>query len=133
MARTRTTEFAATGKRKEAIARVRMTAGSGSIIVNELALEQYFGRQTLPLLVKQPFDVTNTQGQYDVAASVIGGGAAGQAVAVRHGIARALLLAGTDFRKPLKAAGLLTRDARVKERKKYGRKKARKRFQYSKR
>lgn len=133
MARAKVTEYAATGKRKEAIARVRMTAGSGSIVINESALEKYFGRQTLPLLVKQPFDVTNTLGQYDVAINVCGGGLAGQAVAIRHGISRALLIASADFRKPLKAAGLLTRDSRVKERKKYGRKKARKRFQYSKR
>lgn len=133
MARARVAEFAATGKRKEAIARVRMTAGSGSIVVNSLALEQYFCRQTLPLLVRQPFDATNTNGQFDVAVNVYGGGLAGQAVAVRHGISRALLLASADYRKALKSAGLLTRDARVKERKKYGHKKARKRFQYSKR
>ncbi|MBI4365405.1 MAG: 30S ribosomal protein S9 [Deltaproteobacteria bacterium] len=133
MARTRVTEYTATGKRKEAIARVRMTAGSGSIVVNALALEQYFGRPILPMLVKQPFDLTGTLGRFDVAVTVAGGGQSGQAVAVRHGIARALLSVSADYRKPLKAAGLLTRDSRIKERKKYGHKKARKRFQYSKR
>ncbi|MBI2346713.1 MAG: 30S ribosomal protein S9 [Deltaproteobacteria bacterium] len=133
MARARITEYTATGKRKEAIARVRLQSGAGNIVINERALEEYFGRATLPLIVRQPFEVTGTQGKFDAKIHVIGGGIAGQAVAVRHGIARALLQVDGDYRKPLKAAAFLTRDSRVKERKKYGRKKARKRFQYSKR
>lgn len=127
------TAFAATGKRKTAIARVRMKPGNGDIIVNKKALEVYFSRPTLQMKIRQPFEVTGTLNKYDVSVNVIGGGLAGQADAVKHGISRALLEVSAENRKQLKPEGLLTRDSRIKERKKYGRKKARKRFQYSKR
>lgn len=127
------TAFAATGKRKSAIARVRMKPGNGDITVNKKALEVYFSRPTLQMKIRQPFEVTGMLNKYDVAVNVVGGGLAGQADAVKHGIARALLEVSADHRKKLKPEGLLTRDSRIKERKKYGRKKARKRFQYSKR
>lgn len=125
--------IAATGKRKAAIARVRIKPGNGDIVVNNRALEDYFGRPTLQMKIRQPFEVTGLQNKYDVSANVVGGGLAGQADAIKHGIARALLEVSEDNRKKLKPEGLLTRDSRIKERKKYGRKKARKRFQYSKR
>lgn len=127
------TIFAATGKRKTSIARVRMAPGTGQIVVNKKAYETYFGRQALQMIVQQPFKVTGTAGRFDIAANICGGGVAGQADALKHGIAKALLSMNPDYRKPLKKAGLLTRDPRIKERKKYGHKKARKRFQYSKR
>lgn len=127
------TIYTATGKRKSAIARVRMTPGSGEITVNKRALENYFGRATLQMKIRQPFEVTDTLNKYDVAVNVVGGGLAGQADAVKHGISRALLEVSGDNRKTLKPEGLLTRDSRIKERKKYGHKKARKRYQYSKR
>lgn len=127
------TTIAATGKRKCAIARVRMKPGSGEIIVNNKAIETYFGRATLQMKIRQPFEVTGTLNKYDVSVNVAGGGLAGQADAVKHGISRALLEVSGDNRKTLKPEGLLTRDSRIKERKKYGHKKARKRFQYSKR
>ena len=126
-------EIVTTGKRKTAIARVRMRPGTGNIVVNQRTLEEYFRRATLPIVVQQPFVATQTEKQYDGAVNVCGGGPAGQADAVRHGIARALLQANAEFRKPLKSAGYLTRDPRAKERKKYGHKKARKSFQFSKR
>ncbi len=125
--------FIATGKRKNSIARVRLHAGDGKIVVNEKPAESYFGRQTLQMVIKQPFDVTGTVGKFDADINVCGGGIAGQAGAVRHGIARALLEMNADLRKPLKTAGFLTRDAREKERRKVGRRKARRRPQYSKR
>lgn len=125
--------FAATGKRKTSIARVRMIPGAGSIVVNQRAYETYFGRPALQMVVQQPFKVTGTVGRFDITANIGGGGLSGQADALKHGIARALLSMNPDYRKPLKKAGFLTRDARIKERKKYGHKKARKRFQYSKR
>lgn len=128
-----TTTHAATGKRKSAIARVRMKPGNGDITVNKKALEVYFSRPTLQMKIRQPFEVTGTLNKYDVSVNVIGGGLAGQADAVKHGISRALLEVSADNRKKLKPEGLLTRDSRIKERKKYGHKKARKRFQYSKR
>jgi small subunit ribosomal protein S9 len=127
------TEFTATGKRKTAIARVRLTAGEGKVIVNSKTMQDYFARPTLLMAVERPFEVTGTKGKFDVKANVIGGGPAGQAEAVRHGIARALLRMNADLRKPLKTDGLLTRDAREKERRKVGRRKARRRPQYSKR
>lgn len=127
------TVYTATGKRKSAIARVRMTPGSGEITVNKRAIENYFGRATLQMKIRQPFEVTDTLNKYDVAVNVVGGGLAGQADAVKHGISRALLEVSGDNRKTLKPEGLLTRDSRIKERKKYGHKKARKRYQYSKR
>jgi small subunit ribosomal protein S9 len=122
-----------TGKRKTAIARVRLVSGEGTVRVNHRALEEYFGRETSCMIVKQPFDVTETQGHYDVHVNVGGGGVAAQAVAIRHGITRALLEANPDLRPVLKKAGFITRDSRKVERKKYGRHKARKRPQFSKR
>jgi small subunit ribosomal protein S9 len=125
--------FAATGKRKTAVARVRLLTGDGKITVNRRSLEDYFGRPTSRMIVNQPLELTNTKGTYDVAVNVLGGGLAAQASAIRHGITRALIEANPDFRPPLKKAGYVTRDPREVERKKYGRHKARKRPQYSKR
>ena len=125
--------FYATGKRKSAIARIWMKEGEGAFIINNRSLEEYFPRETLRMIIKQPFYLTNTYGKYDVKVNVKGGGSSGQAGAIRHGISRALLKVNEEFRAILKKDGFLTRDARIKERKKYGRKKARKRFQYSKR
>ncbi len=125
--------FYATGKRKTAIARTWMTPGSGQIIINNLAVEKYFPIETTRIEMTQPFKITNTMGSYDVRATVAGGGISGQAGAVRHGITRALVLVNPDFRAGLKRAGLIKRDPRVKERKKYGQKGARARFQFSKR
>src|SRR5215470_8694672 len=125
--------FQATGKRKSAIAQVRLSAGEGRIVVNERPLDEYFGRETSRMIVNQPFDVTEIQGRYDVSVNVRGGGVAAQASAIRHGISRALLEVDAGMRPPLKKAGFLTRDSREVERKKYGRHKARKRPQYSKR
>src|SRR6185369_2360059 len=123
----------ATGKRKSAVARVRLQSGEGKIVVNTRTLEDYFGRETSRMIVNQPFEVTNTNGQYEASFNVGGGGVAAQATAIRHGITRALLIANPDFRPLLKKAGFITRDPREVERKKYGRHKARKRPQYSKR
>ena len=122
-----------TGRRKNAIARVRLTEGNGKITVNGKDLDEYFGIETLKVIVKQPLTVTNTVAKYDVIATVTGGGYTGQAGAVRHGIARALNEANIEFRPLLKSNGFLTRDPRMKERKKYGLKKARKAPQFSKR
>ena len=128
------TSFIGTGRRKNSIARVRLVNGNGSININGKALDEYFGVETLKVIVKQPLVATNTLDKYDVVAKVTGGGISGQAGAVRHGISRALLEAnGTEYRPTLKSAGFLTRDARMKERKKYGLKKARKAPQFSKR
>ncbi len=124
---------AATGKRKSAVARVRVFAGSGQIVVNRRPLEDYFGRPTSRMIIQQPFELTGTAGQYDVAANVRGGGVSAQAAAIRHGITRALIATNPEFRPNLKKAGYVTRDPREVERKKYGRHKARKRPQYSKR
>ncbi len=124
----------ATGKRKSAVARVRLMAGSGAIIVNERTLEEYFPRETARMRIMEPFEVTQTNGQYDLAITVQGGGTSAQADAVRHGISRALLAVAEETLRPaLRSNGLLTRDPREVERKKYGRHKARKRPQYSKR
>ena len=125
--------FQGTGRRKESIARVRLMAGKGNVTVNGKTLDEYFGTEILKVIVNQPFAVTNTVGKYDVVVKVVGGGYTGQAGAIRHGIARALNEANSEFRPALKAAGLLTRDPRMKERKKYGMKKARKAPQFSKR
>ena len=125
--------FQGTGRRKESIARVRVMAGKGEVTVNGKKLDEYFGSEILKVIVNQPFAVTNTVGKYDVIVKVVGGGLTGQAGAIRHGIARALNEANSEFRPALKAAGLLTRDPRMKERKKYGMKKARKAPQFSKR
>ena len=122
-----------TGKRKTAVARIRLRLGSGQILVNGRVLDEYFGRESLRTLVKQPLDVVNATTRYDVAASVRGGGPTGQAGALRHGIARALCDLDGGLRPQLKRAGFLTRDARKKERKKYGQRGARARFQFSKR
>lgn len=121
------------GKRKTAIARIFINPGSGKILVNEKDFPEYFGREALRFVVQQPFDVTNTAGKFDVVASIFGGGPAGQADALKYAIAKGLLKANAEFRKPLKVAGLLTRDSRIVERKKYGRRGARRRSQYSKR
>jgi small subunit ribosomal protein S9 len=125
--------YAATGRRKTAVARVSLIPGAGKVTVNRRSLDDYFGRPTSRMVVAQPFDVTGTTGQFDVSANVRGGGISAQASAVRHGITRALLIANPDFRPALKKAGFITRDPREVERKKYGRHKARKRPQYSKR
>ena len=125
--------FQGTGRRKESIARVRVMAGKGEVTVNGKNLDEYFGSDILKVIVNQPFAVTNTVGKYDVIVKVVGGGLTGEAGAIRHGIARALNEANSEFRPALKAAGLLTRDPRMKERKKYGMKKARKAPQFSKR
>jgi small subunit ribosomal protein S9 len=125
--------FCGTGRRKNSIARVRLTEGTGKITINGKDIEQYFGMETLKVIVRQPLTVTNTLAKYDVIAKVNGGGFTGQAGAIRHGIARALNEANTEFRPVLKSNGFLTRDPRMKERKKYGLKKARKAPQFSKR
>jgi len=125
--------FYATGKRKTAVARVWIKPGEGKITVNEQELDSYFPLDTAKVMIFQPLELTGTLGQFDISANVQGGGMIGQAGALRHGITRALLAVKDEFREILKKAGLITRDSRVKERKKYGQKGARKRFQYSKR
>ena len=125
--------FLGTGRRKSSIARVRLVEGKGNITVNGKDINEYFGEETLRVIVKQPLTVTNTLSKYDVIAKVQGGGFSGQAGAVRHGIARALNEANGEYRPALKSNGFLTRDPRKKERKKYGLKKARKAPQFSKR
>jgi small subunit ribosomal protein S9 len=122
-----------TGRRKNAIARIRLLQGSGKITVNGLPSEQYFPRLSLQTIVRRPFVVVNAESRFDVIAAVLGGGISGQAGAVRHGIARALVKSDQALRPALHKDGLLTRDPRMKERKKYGHKRARKGFQYSKR
>ena len=126
-------KFYATGKRKTAIARVWVQPGDGRILVNNTPADEYFLRDTSIMVIKQPFELTGTWGSYDVRATVKGGGLTGQAGALRHGITKALLEVDPSFRAVLKKAGLITRDSRVKERKKYGLKGARKSFQFSKR
>ena len=123
----------ATGKRKDAVARVWIKPGSGQIVVNERPVATYFARPVLRMIIQQPLQVANRMGQYDVIVTVAGGGLSGQAGAVRHGISKALTYYEPDLRPPLKREGFLTRDSRVVERKKYGRKKARRSFQFSKR
>ena len=125
--------FYGTGRRKSSVARVRLFPGTGSIIINGKDIDEYFGLETLKLIINQPFEVTGTVGKFDIVASVRGGGFSGQAGAIRHGASRALLLADETFRAPLKKAGFLTRDPRMKERKKYGLKAARRASQFSKR
>ena len=122
-----------TGRRKSSVARVRLVPGQGNITVNKKELNEYFGRKTLELVIRQPLVLTGVNEQYDVIADVKGGGPSGQAGAIRHGISRALLEVDGDFRQALKKAGFLTRDPREKERRKYGLKKARKASQFSKR
>lgn len=123
----------ATGKRKTAVARIRMRPGTGSILVNGRTLDEYFGREVLRGVVRQALDLVNQSTRWDIAASVHGGGPTGQAGALRHGIARALVSVDEGLRPQIKRGGLLTRDARKKERKKYGQRGARARFQFSKR
>ncbi len=127
------TQITATGKRKNAIARVRMQSGEGSIIVNGRLADHYFPREAWKFLLRQPFKVTETVGQYNVVANIKGGGLTGQAGALRHGISKALLEVAPHLRGALKKEGLLSRDARKKERKKFGQKGARAKFQFSKR
>jgi small subunit ribosomal protein S9 len=123
----------ATGKRKTAVARVWMKPGQGVITINRKPMEQYITREIDRLLIKQPLVLTDTLGKYDIQVNVRGGGISGQADAIRHGVSRALLIINPEFRPVLKKAQLLTRDSRVKERKKYGLRSARARYQYSKR
>jgi small subunit ribosomal protein S9 len=125
--------FNAVGRRKKAIARVRLIPGEGNVIINKRPLDEYFGLETLKTLVRQPLTLTETTARYDVIANVRGGGYTGQAGAIRHGIARALVKANEEFKPAIKKAGYLTRDPRMKERKKYGLKAARKAPQFSKR
>ncbi|MBE6585642.1 MAG: 30S ribosomal protein S9 [Ruminococcaceae bacterium] len=125
--------FYGTGRRKKSIARVRLYPGSGEITINGRSIDDYFGLETLKLIVNQPFGVTGTTGKFDIVANVTGGGISGQAGAIRHGVARALVVADANFRPALKAAGFMTRDPRMKERKKYGLKAARRAPQFSKR
>ena len=122
-----------TGRRKTSVARVRLVPGEGNIVINKRPLAEYFGLKTLELIIKQPLNLTESSGKYDVIATVEGGGPSGQAGAIRHGISRALLEVDAELRPALKRAGFLTRDAREKERRKYGLKKARKASQFSKR
>lgn len=125
--------FYGTGRRKKAIARVRLADGKGNITINGRSIDEYLGMETLKVIVRQPLVLTNTLNKYDVIATVVGGGYTGQAGAIRHGISRALLQANGEFRLSLKQNGFLTRDSRMKERKKYGLKKARRAPQFSKR
>ncbi len=122
-----------TGKRKNAIARVRLQPGSGKLLINSRPLENYFGRETSRMIIMQPFELTQTLGRFDTFVNVQGGGLSGQAGAIRHGISKALLEVDSAYRSTLKAAGFLTRDSRIKERKKYGKRGARASFQFSKR
>ncbi|HEX4263121.1 MAG TPA: 30S ribosomal protein S9 [Verrucomicrobiae bacterium] len=133
MADTKTSEFLGTGRRKTSVARVRLSSGTGKVTVNGRTFETYFPTDSLRMVVQQPLTLTGTADKFDVRVNVTGGGPTGQAGAVRHGIARALLIADANLRPSLKAEGLLTRDPRMKERKKYGQPGARKRFQFSKR
>ena len=133
MAKSEKIVYTGTGRRKSSIARVRLVEGSGKITINGKDIDEFFGLETLKVIVRQPFTVTNTTSKYDVICSVKGGGFTGQAGAIRHGIARALNEANQEYRPALKSSGFLTRDPRMKERKKYGLKKARKSPQFSKR
>ena len=125
--------FYGTGRRKKSVARVRVYPGTGKVTINKRDMDQYFGLETLKLIVRQPLELTNTLDKFDVLVNVHGGGFTGQAGAIRHGISRALLQADGDYRPALKKAGFLTRDPRMKERKKYGLKSARRAPQFSKR
>ena len=125
--------FSATGKRKAAIARVRLMPGEGKFEINKRTLDNYFGRETSKMIIRQPFELTETTGKYNIYVNVKGGGISSQAGAIRHGITKALLEVNSDYRDILKKAGLITRDSRIKERKKYGQRKARAKFQFSKR
>lgn len=126
-------EYNATGRRKSSTAQVFLKPGKGNIIVNKKAFDQYFPYETMKMIIQQPLNVVAVNGKYDITVRVKGGGISGQAAAIRHGISRALVMANSDFRSKLKKEGLMTRDPRAVERKKYGQKGARKRFQFSKR
>ena len=128
-----TTKFYGTGRRKKSIARVYLTPGKGNIVINKRSIDEYFGLETLKVIVRQPLAATDTADKFDILVNVKGGGYTGQAGAIRHGIARALLTVDADYRPVLKKAGYLTRDPRMKERKKYGLKAARRAPQFSKR
>ena len=125
--------YYATGKRKTAIARVWMRSGDGNIIINRRPIDEYLSTEIAKMIVAQPLELTKTMGMYDITVNVKGGGFSGQVGAIKHGISRALLKINPEFRGPLKKAGFITRDSRIKERKKYGQRSARARFQYSKR
>ena len=126
-------KFYATGRRKSSVARVFLKPGSGNIVVNQKSIDEYFGRETSKMVIRQPLELTGNVGKFDVFVNVCGGGPSGQAGAIKHGITKALLEVDAAFRAPLKQAGFITRDSRVKERKKYGKAAARKSFQFSKR
>ncbi|HEX3282259.1 MAG: small subunit ribosomal protein [Pyrinomonadaceae bacterium] len=126
-------QYYGTGRRKTSTARVYLRAGDGAVKINRKPFEQYFPNETLRMIIRQPLQLTETTGKFDLLVNVKGGGPAGQAGAIRHGITRALMEYNSDLRPALKEAGLVTRDPRIKERKKYGQKGARKRFQFSKR
>ncbi len=123
----------ATGKRKTSIARVWMKPGTGEIVINKRPIDVFFGRETSKMVIRQPLELTNNMGKFDISVNVSGGGISGQAGAIKHGITKALLEVNPDLRATLKQAGFITRDSRIKERKKYGRAGARKSFQFSKR
>ena len=125
--------YYATGRRKTAIARTRLVPGGGDVLINNCPIDEYFTLESAKMIVRQPLDLTGTRDRFDVMVNVCGGGVSGQAGAIRHGIARALLLVDSELRGPLKKAGFIKRDPRVKERKKYGQKGARANFQFSKR
>ena len=125
--------YYATGKRKAAIARVWMKLGEGNIVINKSPIDDYLVTEIAKMIVAQPLELTNTVGRYDITVNVKGGGISGQVGAIKHGISQALLKISPEFREPLKKAGFITRDSRIKERKKYGQRSARARFQYSKR
>jgi small subunit ribosomal protein S9 len=125
--------YYATGKRKTSVARVWLTPGEGNVTINKRSIDDYLKRETAKMIIRQPLELTETLGKFDIYVNVRGGGISGQAGAIKHGISRALLEVNPDFRPLLKKSGFLTRDSRVKERKKYGQPGARKRFQYSKR
>lgn len=126
-------KFYATGKKKTSIARVWMKSGSGEITINKRTLDEFFGRETSKMVVRQPLELTENMGKFDISVNVCGGGASGQAGAIKHGITRALLDIDPELRAVLKKAGFITRDSRIKERKKYGKRGARRSFQFSKR
>jgi small subunit ribosomal protein S9 len=126
-------KFYATGRRKTSVARVWMTPGTGEITINKRPMDEYFGRPTSKMVVRQPLELTDNNGKFDINVNVCGGGPSGQAGAIKHGITKALLEVDPELRASLKKAGFITRDSRIKERKKYGRRGARRSFQFSKR
>ena len=133
MEKSATVQYYGTGRRKDSVARVYLRPGDGNIVVNKRPVEEYFGRDTLKMILRQPLEITDSLQKFDIMVNVHGGGLSGQAGAIRHGISRALLLATENSRDVLKKAGMLTRDSRKVERKKYGQPGSRKKYQYSKR